>query len=297
MESVVKSDPSLIADVKAVLGEGPLWDPDLERLLFLDIKGEKIFRTNLADSETEEIECPGMVSSLGLTETPGAYVCTNKNGFATLSLDGGIADLSPIIDPEEHLPGNRFNDGKIDPYGYYIAGTMENAETFKTPGSWWQLKPDSGVLRLATDFLICNGPTYSVDGKMIFLTDSARQTVFRARLAEGGIEELAPYLQFEEKDGYPDGMEVDREGCLWIAFWDGNCVRRFDADGKLLEEVVLPVPRPTSLTIVDDAMFVTSASIGLSDEEGQKYPGSGGLYRIDLTRSLGRPSYRFALVS
>ena len=102
-----------VAPVAARLGEGPLWDPRIERLLFLDIKGEKIFFFDPATGETKTVEAPGMVSALGLRRS-GGYICACRSGFAELNIDDEAARLIPIIDPEADRPGNRFNDGKCD---------------------------------------------------------------------------------------------------------------------------------------------------------------------------------------
>ena len=62
-------------------------------------------------------------------------------------------------------------------------------------------------------------------------------------------------------------MTVDAEGCLWIAFWDGWCVRRFSPKGELLQTIEMPVARPTSCAFGGadlDRLYVTSASIGTS---------------------------------
>jgi len=90
--------------------------------------------------------------------------------------------------------------------------------------------------------------------------------------------------RFGEGEGYPDGMTVDAEGCLWIAFWDGWCVRRFSPEGERLAELKLPVARPTSCAFGGsnlDRLFVTSASIGLSVEDKASQPQAGGLFLLE----------------
>jgi sugar lactone lactonase YvrE len=274
-----------IAPLGAVLGEGPLYDPRDEALYSLDIKGGKIFRTDLETEETVTIAVPGMVSALALAKS-GGFVCAMRDGFARLTIEEGEARISPLADPEKNLPGNRFNDGKADRAGGFWAGTMDNSEKSVT-GSWWRLAPDGAVTRIDTGYHVTNGPAFDPARGRVFLTDSAKQTVFVAETDGASISIKRVFLQFGEGDGYPDGMEVDAEGCLWIAFWDGWAVRRFSPEGELLLEARMPVPRPTSVAFAGDALYLTSASISLSDEGKHRFPPSGGLFRIKLSRPLG----------
>ena len=276
--------PHCIAPLGARLGEGPLYDPRDNTLYSLDIKGGKIFRTDLATESTETIVAPGMVSALALTKS-GGFVCAMRNGFACLQIVDGAARITPIIDPEADAPVNRFNDGKADPQGGFWAGSMDDSEKSVT-GSWWRLAPDGSVAKIDDGYHVTNGPAFDPQRGRVFLTDSAKQTVFAAKSDGAGISDKRVFLQFGAGDGYPDGMEVDAEGCLWIAFWDGACIRRFSPEGELLAEAKLPVPRPTSVAFAGDRLFVTSAAIGLDDAALKPAPLSGGIFCMELSRKL-----------
>jgi sugar lactone lactonase YvrE len=280
-----------VAPVGALLGEGPLWDPRIKRLVFLDIKGERIF---LFDPTTEEIaamDAPGMVSALGL-RAAGGYIAARKEGFAALSLAEGSVDVVAIAAPEADRPRNRFNDGKVDPFGGFWAGTMDNLEEDATAGSWWRLDAKRRATRLDRDFHVTNGPAFDPDRGRVYLTDSARRTIFVAALEEAAIRNKRVFREFGEADGYPDGMEVDRNGDLWVAFWDGGSVRRFSPEGSLVEEVAIPAPRPTSVAFAQDRVYVTSARVGLEAGTLTQFPDSGGLFEIGLSGSLS-PAARY----
>jgi sugar lactone lactonase YvrE len=116
----------------------------------------------------------------------------------------------------------------------------------------------------------------------MYHNDSARQVTYLFDLDDAGnASNRCVHLQFGEGDGYPDGMTVDSEGCLWIAFWDGWSVRRFSPGGELIDHIEVPVARPTSCAFGGtalDQLFITSAGIGLSDEERRMQPNAGGLF-------------------
>jgi len=292
MAELLEGDIDCIAPVGALLGEGPLWDPRIRRLLWLDIKGGKIYRLDPETGRIETIAAEGSVSALGLA-AGGDYVCARRDGFARLAIDKGAAKISPIADPEAGLAGNRFNDGKVDPEGGFWAGTMDEAEKAAS-GAWWRLAPDGSVRKLDEGYRVTNGPAFDPARGLVYLTDSARATIYAAASDGDRLGEKRVFLKFKKGEGYPDGMEVDTEGCLWVAFWDGSAVRRFAPDGELLETLALPVPRPTSLTIVGDRLYVTSASVGLSPGQLKAAPLSGGLFEARLAYQVSGVKYQMS---
>ncbi len=151
-------------------------------------------------------------------------------------------------------------------------------------GSLYRLDPTLAWSRIDTGYRVTNGPAFSRDGRTLYHTDSARQAVYAFDLAaDGSATGRRAHLQFGPGDGYPDGMTVDAEDCLWIAFWDGWCVRRFTPTGETLAEIAVPVQRPTSCTFGGaglDRLFVTSASRDLSAAERSAQPQAGGLFLI-----------------
>lgn len=265
-----------IAAVGATLGEGPVWDAREEALYWVDIPEKRVFRWSEADS-VQTIEVPRHVCSL-LPRASGGFIGAGYDGFLAIG-----ADLSTelISDPEPGLPNNRFNDGKVDRSGRFWAGTMDRAEA-QDSGSLYRLDPDLSWQRIDTGYRVTNGPAFSVDGRTLYHTDSARQRVYALDLAaDGSASNRRVHLQFGEGDGYPDGMTIDAEDCLWIAFWDGWCVRRFAPSGERLAELRVPVQRPTSCTFGGrdlERLFITSASRDLSPEARAAQPQAGGLF-------------------
>ena len=273
----------------AVLGEGPVWDARTGALWWVDIKGPAIHRLMLGDDphacgDRRSWTPPFRVSALAPRSRSGLIAATER-GFA--HVDPEAASYELLHDPESDRPGNRSNDGKVDGRGRFWAGTMDDAEEAAS-GALYRLDPDLRTTRVDDGYKVTNGPAFGPDGRVMYHTDSATQTVYAFDLADDGAASgRRVHLQFGEGDGYPDGMTVDADGCLWIAFWDGWCIRRFAPDGTRLAERRVPVPRPTSVAFAGpklDRMFVTSASIGLSRAE---HPLAGGLFEIPAPDATG----------
>ena len=273
-----ESPVQCVADVHAVLGEGPVWVPRETALYWLDIKGRKIFRLD-DRGERQEWPTPLRVGSLAPRKS-GGFIGGTEDGIFAIDPEAGRFDL--LINPEEELPGNRFNDGKLDRQGRFWAGSMDDSERSDS-GTLYRIGRDLDCIAIDRGYRVTNGPAFSPDGKLMYHNDSARQVTYVFDVDGDSVGERRTFLQFKEGEGYPDGMTVDADGCLWIAFWDGWSVRRYSPAGEWLETVRMPVARPTSCAFGGrdlDLLYITSASIGLDESALQMQPNAGGLFMV-----------------
>ena len=270
----------LVADVKALLGEGPVWVEREAALLWVDIKGRRLFRID--DQGLREWATPVCVGSIA-PRAAGGYIAGTDRGFYAIDL-GGEGHFTPLFDPEWLLPDNRFNDGKVDRSGRFWAGTMDDLEQHAS-GALYRLDSPEHWAKLDDGYAVTNGPAFSPAGDILYHTDSVHRTIFRFDLAsDGTVGERSVFAQFRAEEGSPDGMTVDSEGCLWVAFWDGWAVRRLSAAGEVKQVVEVPVQRPTSVAFGGpalDRLYVTSARIGLDQAALNVQPFAGGLLMIE----------------
>jgi sugar lactone lactonase YvrE len=268
-----------VADVHAVLGEGPVWVAREAALYWLDIKGRKIFRIDDSGRLTEW-PTPMRVGSMAPRQN-GGFIAGTDEGIALIDPAEGAFEL--VANPEAHLPDNRFNDGKVDRRGRFWAGTMDDSERAAT-GALYCIEQAFRWEAVDREYKVTNGPAFSPDGTIMYHNDSARQVTYAFDLNPAGrASNRRIFLQFGPDDGFPDGMTVDAGGCLWIAFWDGGCLRRYSSDGAWLETVKMPVQRPTSCAFGGrdlDRLYITSARIGLDDDALKMQPNAGGLFML-----------------
>jgi sugar lactone lactonase YvrE len=266
-----------IADVRAILGEGPIWVAREQALYWVDIPEKRLFRWSEAEGLRER-DLAGHLCSLA-PRISGGFIGAGYDGFLTIDLETGSAHH--LEDPEPELDSNRFNDGKVDREGRFWAGTMDRFEREAT-GSLYRLDPDLNWARIDSGYRVTNGPAFSLDGRTMYHSDSALQRVYAFDLAgDGTATDRRVFAEFGPGEGYPDGMTVDAEDCLWIAFWDGWCLRRLSPSGECLLDLAVPVQRPTSCAFGGpglDRLFVTSASRGLTRAELAEQPCAGGLF-------------------
>jgi sugar lactone lactonase YvrE len=269
-----------VADVKAVLGEGPIWVEREQALYWVDVKGRRVFRLDI-DEQLQQWETPMRVGSIA-PRAGGGFIAGTEYGFAQIDLQQGRFQV--FHNPEEDRPDNRFNDGKVDARGRFWAGTMDDREE-EAVGTLYRLDPDRSCVAIDEGYKVTNGPAFSPDSRTLYHTDSARQVIYAFDLrADGSVGARRELARFGDGDGYPDGMTVDSEGCLWVAFWDGWCLRRLSPEGERLQEIALPVQRPTSCAFGGpglDQLYVTSASINLDADELALQPCAGGLLLLE----------------
>lgn len=281
-----------VHSARALLGEGPVWVAAQRALFWLDIKGRRILAWWPDEARGEEWRCGFRLSALAPCRD-GGFIAGSERGFVRLEIPPG--EIRMIGHPEPHLPGNRANDGKVDPWGHFWLGTMDDAEV-QDCGALYRLDPDLSWHRMAEGYRVPNGPTFSPDGRWLYHTDSVGRAIYRFALSpDGSLGQREPFARFDEAHGYPDGMTTDAEGCLWVAFWDGWCLRRLSPAGEVLAQLDLPVQRPTSCAFGGeglDQLFVTSARVGLSAEALAAQPEAGSLFSCDAgTTGLPAPLF------
>src|SRR4029077_3382654 len=107
----------VLIDVKTVLGEGPLWDVDEQRLYFIDSFGCNVFRCTADGREVRAWDVPAKIGSMALRKQGGA-VLSLAIAFRFLDLQTGEPQL--IVDRDPDKPNNRLNDGKVDKRGRFV---------------------------------------------------------------------------------------------------------------------------------------------------------------------------------
>jgi xylono-1,5-lactonase len=270
------------------LGEGPLWSAREQAVYWVDILAPAVHRLSLQDDSIRTWPMPEKIGWLVERASQPGFIAGFQSGFAVLQLDP--LRVTPIGDPEPHLPGNRMNDCKVDAHGRIWAGTMDAAiET--DSGALYRLDPDFTFTRHDDAYRVTNGPAFSTDGRRMFHSDTERRTVYVFPMhADGSLGKREVFLEFEQDWGFPDGMTVDAEDGLWIAHWGGSRVSRFTPAGKLERSIELPASQVTSCAFAGpalDRLFVTSAAGGRDNE-----PDAGKLFEVDPgVRGVPQPPF------
>uniref|UniRef100_A0A6I8Q5Z4 Regucalcin n=1 Tax=Xenopus tropicalis TaxID=8364 RepID=A0A6I8Q5Z4_XENTR len=269
------------------IGESPVWEEKDGTLLFVDITGQKVCRWDPGTKKVQSVSLEAPVGSVVLRKS-GGYVMAMGNTFSALNWqDQSVTTLTCV---DEDKPNNRFNDGKVDPEGRFLAGTMSQeirpAVVERNQGSLFTLYPDHSVVKHFDMVDISNGLDWSLDHKTLYYIDSLSFKVdaLDYDMKTGKSSNRRTLYKLQQDEGIPDGMCIDAEGKLWVACYNGGRVIRIDPEtGKQIQTVKLPVDKTTSCCFGGpdySEMYVTSACEGMDEEWKKRQPQSGGIYKV-----------------
>jgi sugar lactone lactonase YvrE len=269
--------PECIWALGATLAEGPVWHPEDKALYFVDIKQRAIHRCAEDGGRRQSWTVPDEVG-FALPMHGGDFVCGLPGRIERFSFETGA--LTTLHELEQHLPGNRLNDGYVDRHGALWFGSMDNAEEAAS-GALYRLSAGAAAEHKDGGYVITNGPCVSPDGRTFYHTDTLEKTIYAFDLDEhGGLSNKRVFVRIEGS-GYPDGTAVDADGALWVGLFGGARIERYAASGQLLDTVNMPCSNITKVTFGGEdlrTVFVTTARKGLSAEELSREPLAGGIF-------------------
>ncbi|WP_116950172.1 SMP-30/gluconolactonase/LRE family protein [Jiangella endophytica] len=230
--------PRLLVHCRADVGEGPVYDPASDTLYWVDAPAGHLWRWDHASRDVAYREIGETLGSMALIDG-GGFLLAARRGVLVLPGWNGLPSLWRQVEPDH---ATRFNDGRCDPDGRFVAGTAAHDPRFT--GTLYRLDPDGGVAALVDGIGISNGLDWSPDGHWFYHVDTIAQTVNRYRwdAAAGVPSEPEVLIEVPSGDGLPAGLTVDAEGCLWLAVRGAGEVRRHTPDGRLLGAVAVPTP-------------------------------------------------------
>jgi sugar lactone lactonase YvrE len=273
-----------VTDAVAYHGEGPVWSERWGGLRWVDMLAGDVL-TLAADGAVDRRHV-GTVAAVVRPRRGGGAVIAVERGFLLEDADGTLSALPPVWSGD----GVRMNEGGCDPDGRFYCGSMDYDHA-PGAGSVYRLDPDRSVRTILTGVTISNGLEWTPDGSRAYYVDTptGRIDVFDYD-RDGGLTARRPFVH---TGGAPDGLTVDADGGVWVAFYDGGAVHRYGADGTLAEVVDVGARQVTACTLGGpdlDQLYITTSRERLEPGED---PLAGALFRADVG-VRGRPVREFA---
>ncbi|WP_419891974.1 SMP-30/gluconolactonase/LRE family protein [Paenibacillus xylanexedens] len=276
------SDVTVAVQTPALLGEGPSWDAENNRLLWVDIESFKVHVYDPATGQDQAYDVGEHVGAV-VPYRGDEVVVALRSGFHTYHLL--TSELQAIEDPEQDKDTNRFNDGKCDAKGRFWAGTMSMNNESKA-GSLYCLEQGQPVRTMVQGVSTSNGLGWSPDRQTMYYIDTPTRSIdrFDFDLTAGTIQNRTSVIHIAEEFGFPDGMTVDGEGMLWVAHWGGGRVTRWNPHtSELLQQIEVPADQVTSCCFGGpdlEELYITTARIGIKEERLKETPDAGSLFVI-----------------
>jgi sugar lactone lactonase YvrE len=277
---VLSSQPDCVWALGAELGEGPVWSAGEEAIWFVDIKKKQIHRFGArsgAKRSWDAPAAPGFLAPMG----GGKFIAGLKTGLHAFDPATGAFEF--LSNAEADRPANRLNDGAVDRHGRLWFGSMDDGESAPNGKLYCY---DRGAVRAMDDgYVITNGPAFSPDGRTLYHTDTLEKTIYAFDIADdGSLAGKRVFVAIEDGAGYPDGLTIDAEGCLWTGLFAGWAVRRYSQSGKLLTTIRFPCANVTKIAFGGSDLrevYATTAWKGLSAQDRAAQPLAGGLFRFE----------------
>lgn len=279
--------PETAVRAEAQLGEGPTWDTDRALLLWVDILNSRVHTYDPGSGARSVLTTEQHVGA-AKPRAGGGVVVNLRDGVGLYSPEGAFSWLH-----RDPVPGRRGNDAAVAPDGSLWAGTMAYDES-PGGGTLSRLTGDGRADTVLDDVTVSNGTGWSPDGRLMYYNDSPtrRIDVFDHDPDTGTLSGRRTLAEIEDGAGFPDGLTVDADGCVWVALWGGAAVRRYTPSGALDRTLPVPVANPTACAFGGTELrdlYVTTAAV-TSDTTKEPLAGSLLLFP-EAGQGLPQPAF------
>ena len=282
-----------VLDIRAELGECPVWCQRSQGLFWVDLNKGLLNRVDPSSGKNESWNMGEPVGSFALCEEEGVVLVALKSGIYRHGLATGKRQL--IARPEAHLPENRMNDGRTDPAGRFWVGSMRDPQDGSARGTLYRIGAEGNCTAMVPGLITSNGLAFSPDGRTLYHSDSypTVRTVWAWDFdpADGRIANRRVLIDTHGMPGRPDGGSCDADGCYWMTGNDGWEILRLTPAGHVDRRIALPIAKPSMVAFGGralDVLYITS--IRPADVTAQPQAGSLFALRPGVT---GLPEPRF----
>ena len=282
----------LALDARCTLGEGIVWCPRRQALLWTDIEGRRLWRHDPVTGASASWSLPDRAGSFALCAS-GRVLLGLAKGLAFADIDAHDTDdvvrVEPVAAVEADNPRTRVNDGRTDRAGRFVFGTMneDHETTGDASGHFYQFSLEHGLRPLTVPpVVIANSLCFSPDGDTIYFADTPAGAIMTGSYDSDAarVSNVREFARLGDGQGYPDGSIVDADGCVWNAAWAAGRIRQFSPSGELLCEVTVVAPNTTCPVFGGPDLrdlYVTSSRLEMNAEALLRVPCAGGLFRAE----------------
>ncbi len=264
------------------LAEGPLWDHLQKRVLWVDIPTGNVHEGELRGQTVHPTRTRHVDSTVGAVAvaTDGGLIVAGHQAVYRIDAAGVSTEIARLVPAGQQ---RRLNDGKCDPAGRFLVGTLALSDQVQE--SLYQIDPSGDVAVIDDDLHMSNGLAWSPDGHIMYSVDTTPGILWERPYDPATGRCGARREAFRVTDGSPDGICADTDGNLWVAVWGTGEVRHFTPHGELIGVVTVAAPYASCVTFVGSdlgTLLISTAIDDLPDKLLTAYPQSGSLFLAEV---------------
>jgi L-arabinonolactonase len=288
------SEVQCVVDCRNILGEGPAWLADEQKVYWVDIEKSQLWSYDPQTGAVRTWNSPERITAFAFRDQTGLLVAF-ESGLAIY--DPHTGETEKIQDVEPDLTATRMNDGRCDRQGRFIIGGMDESGNGEPVSNVYRVDADRRVNKIISGVACANSTCFSPDGRVMYFADTPTGQIwaYDYDTNTGAVANRRVFADFSDQPGLPDGSIVDAEGFLWNAQWNGHRVVRYRPDGTVDRIVDMPVMNPTCVAFGGkdlDVLYVTTARYLMTPEQIDAEPLSGGLFAVKTdVQGLHEPKF------
>ena len=138
-----------------------------------------------------------------------------------------------------------YNDSRCDSRGRIFMSSVartygSDAYTPDQTGAFYMVDTNGEVTMITDGIQQYNAMVWTADDRSLLVVDTYHETLLRYAydIERGPVSGPEEVISFKGAQGMPDGMCIDAEDNLWVAFWGGHRIeQRRTKDGSLLSVI------------------------------------------------------------
>ncbi|MBF9016682.1 MULTISPECIES: SMP-30/gluconolactonase/LRE family protein [unclassified Oceanispirochaeta] len=284
-----------IDTIPAFCGETPHYTTDSNSIVWIDSGNPVLYIYHLDSGSISSKKLPAPLEGLIPREKEG-WVAPTAHSILYLNEEFELEqEIKSLLPDRQQLA---FHDCCAGPDGSLYIGCYDEVDYAASKGCIYRLNPELQFEQVAEKLALPNGSGFSPDEKTFYINEmmASRILAYDFDTSKGTFSNRRTFTEIAPEKGYPDGMTIDSEGCLWVALWQGFKIVKITPDGKIAEEIEMSVPSPTSMTFGGTdrkTLYITTAKKGLSEEQLTDYPESGLLFKLPVkAKGLGARTFK-----
>jgi len=246
----------------------PVWINSQHSLFWVDDANHRLYQYHEPSQAVTYCELNAPILSLSPRINNG-FIATLEDGIGFYDMQ--TRQVRYISKPEPFSRNYKTIAGITDNIGNYWSFTHPDDPKLKQ-GNLYQLTHEMDMQRVTGEDWKCSAPpAFSKDGKKLYQSCKDNRYIYVTTLNNQGQPiGTENFCRISKSEGYPHGLCIDNEDCLWVSHRGVGVISRFNQQGERIDKIRIATPGIKYCTFggekLDTLFIVTSTK----DEQTQE---------------------------